>query len=511
MKVLRYLALSLVSLGMAIALTLVNGSGWVDGWMGFGMSAQPNGGRAIALEPPFLVAFDPEAPPYFGEDSRRTVDRIQRTIEATRAAQLATVWGSSVIVGSTAADAESAGAATALCIATPDNCPTDVSLSADAIRGLDSIMLGRVKTHAEMLLVDDELGLADLSREEKEFWESFINGLENPEDAIALAEQVGVSHGDPHIITFDQFRYSFQTVGEYTLVRSVDDVFEVQARQTRVPDRQVSLNTAVAMRLGSDRATLYVQNVPDSTTNTPLRVNGQPTTLNNSLDLQGGGRIEREGRSYRITAPTGERVQVDVVDSRDFPFLNIRVYAVNPPNTNLYSGIFGNFNGQADDDLQTRSGRRIPTRSTYGAVGDVLSNVLPGAIPVREAETAYFEQMYREFGDSWRISQTESLFDYGPGQSTATFTETGFPQTFLTLRSLAPAQLREAEAICNDEGVDPLFLEGCVFDVAATEDRSFAEAAGNLAVNWAVDEVRDRVEDEVRDRIRLPGGVRLPF
>jgi|GEM_PF-4419532 len=501
MKFLRYLGLSFIAVGLAIALSLFSSSlVWMSG----------QGGRAIATEPPFLVAVGPDLPPYLGEDSQRTISRIQRTIEATRAAQLATVFGSSVMVGSTAADVESAGAAAGLCIATPDNCPTDVSLSADAIRGLDSIMLERVRTHAQLLLIDAS---ADLTPEEERFWQAFLDSIENPEDAIAFGEQVGVSHGDPHIITFDQFRYSFQTVGEYILVHSVDNIFEVQARQSRVPGRQVSLNTAVAMQLGNDRVTLYVQNFPDGETNTPVRVNGQTTTIRGDFSLPSGGSIEREGdRRYRLTAPSGERVQVDVSDRGDFPFLNISVFAVNPPNTTLYSGIFGNYNGDADDDLQTRSGRLIPTRSTYGEVGDLLSNVLPSALPVREAETAYFEQMYRQFGDSWRISQEESLFDYAPGQMTVTFTEGDFPQTFLTLRSLTPAQLREAEEICENEGVDPLFLEGCVFDVAATEDRTFAEAAGNLAVNWLVDEVRDQVEDEIRDRLPVPvPDIRLPF
>jgi hypothetical protein len=55
------------------------------------------------------------------------------------------------------------------------------------------------------------------------------------------------SYGDPHLITFDGYRYSFQTVGEFILAKSSDRVFEVQTRQSPV-NRSLSLNSAVAMR-----------------------------------------------------------------------------------------------------------------------------------------------------------------------------------------------------------------------------------------------------------------------
>jgi hypothetical protein len=45
------------------------------------------------------------------------------------------------------------------------------------------------------------------------------------------------SHGDPHLVTFDGYHYDMQAVGEFVLVRSLDDDLEVQARTGGRPAR----------------------------------------------------------------------------------------------------------------------------------------------------------------------------------------------------------------------------------------------------------------------------------
>ena len=477
--------------------------------------------RAIAVYPPaletrletspLLLAADPDYPEYFGPESRRTMDRIQRVIESTDAARLATIVGTGVTIGTTPTDGSAAGAAIGLCLVTPDNCPVDPSLSAEAAAGLDDIALNRVRTHIELLLLDRDR----LSPEEIDFWESMLDALNNPEDIAGAFDGTGVSHGDPHIITFDNFRYSFQTVGEFVLSRSVDDLFEVQVRQARVPGRQVSLNTAVAMNVAGTRLAFYQQNFPDGETQVPLRLDGRPQSVNGQLDLPRGGFVQKvNDNRYEVKWPTGEQAIINLRQGRDFPFIDVVVSAQGSASTRLYEGLLGNFNGDPEDDLRTQAGRVIPSRSTYGDVSNVLSQVLPSAVPLRQAENAYFEQVYRDFGNSWRISQSASLFDYAPNQTTATFTDRAFPSSFLTLRSLTPAQVRQAESICRNEGVEPLFLEGCIFDVGLTDDASFARAAANMVLNQVVDRAVDRAVDEVRDRLPVPvprPRIRLPF
>ena len=67
----------------------------------------------------------------------------------------------------------------------------------------------------------------------------------------------------------------------------------------------------------------------------------------------------------------------------------------------------------------------IPANDLTGRDGVVLS----------QSDPAYKTKLYQRFGNSWRISQAESLFDYQPGESTATFTHLDFPSSTATLAS----------------------------------------------------------------------------
>ncbi len=260
------------------------------------------------------------------------------------------------------------------------------------------------------------------------------------------------STGDPHLYTFDRRYYEFQAVGEFVLVKSNDGQIEVQTRQ--IPWVEVSspalanlasVNSAVAAQLGGERVGIYANR------SSQLWVNGEPQILplGSSLDLASGGKVFRfPGRgssTYFLLWPTQELLQVDVLSrSVDVTFhlaLNRR---------GQVSGLLGDFNGNWRDDIRARSGELFARN------------------PIR------FEELYRGFGDSWRVSPAESLFDYAPGESTATFTDPSFPKGVI---ELTPEQEQSAEAICRVKGVrDELLLRACILDVAVTGQADFAEA-----------------------------------
>ncbi|MEM8806650.1 MAG: VWD domain-containing protein [Cyanobacteria bacterium P01_G01_bin.38] len=322
----------------------------------------------------------------------------------------------------------------------------------------------------------------------------------------------GRSYGDPHIQTFDGFHYGFQTVGEFILTHGRDRNFEVQARQAQVPNRNsLSLNTAVAMRVCEHRVGIYVQDTPDGS-GEPVWVDGQPIDFtDDAFALPDGGEIQRQDdRHYTVLWPSGDQVAVKVITVSGARFLNI-MPSVGRDRTNQMRGLLGNYNSNPSDDLIARDGTALPTRSTYSVATNSLDRVLPAVIPVQEIETAYFEQLNRQFGDSWRINQAESLFDYPPGMTTASFTNRGFPEQFLTLNSVSDADLEAAVSECEAAGVEEDMMDGCVFDVAATGNSSFANAALNAVANVVVERVTDRVIDEIRDELPIPGGFRLPF
>ncbi|WP_041779865.1 hypothetical protein [Allocoleopsis franciscana] len=155
----------------------------------------------------------------------------------------------------------------------------------------------------------------------------------------------------------------------------------------------------------------------------------------------------------------------------------------------------------------------IPTKenSTYGQVSQALRNVLPVPALLNQAEKIFFDVVYKEFGDSWRISQAESLFDYPPGKDTGTFTNRSFPNSYLSLNSLLPPQIRKAEEICRQAGVESELMDGCIFDVGQTGDASFAKSAANALLDTA----KDRLLQELGNKIPVPplpvpGGIKIP-
>lgn len=59
-----------------------------------------------------------------------------------------------------------------------------------------------------------------------------------------------------------------------------------------------------------------------------------------------------------------------------------------------------------------------------------------------------------------------------PCIDTGTFTNRSFPNSYLSLNSLLPPQIRKAEEICRKAGVESELMDGCIFDVANTGDAS---------------------------------------
>ncbi|MGB3508184.1 MAG: VWD domain-containing protein [Microcoleaceae cyanobacterium] len=276
-------------------------------------------------------------------------------------------------------------------------------------------------------------------------------------DDSLIPKTCGIStvFGDPHLITFDGGRLSFQAVGEFIQTKSSDGKFEVQGRYKQVGPN-ASLVDAIAIKLGQDRVGIYAQQNP------PLRVNGKSVTVEDSLlNLDGGGQIYRDGSTYMIISPSGEGVRVQRISAGGGSL----TFEMTMPKSrqNQVSGLLGNFNGDSSDDIKTRSGEVLPSNPNY-------------------------EQLYKVFGNSWRVSQKESLFDYARGETTATFTDLSFPTKIVRTSDFPSNRRAEAERTCREAGVrEPQLLEACMFDILATGDNQFAQVSANLEQKLASD------------------------
>ncbi len=277
------------------------------------------------------------------------------------------------------------------------------------------------------------------------------------------------SFGHPHFMTFDRMDYDFQAVGEFILTRSTIDETEVQIRLEQFDPvyENFTIITAGAINVAGDEIVFEenresFENVPD------LRINGAPTDLPQMgtapMALPGGGTITRAGRTFMVDWPDSE-TRVDVRQS------NTRMgMMVEPMLSATYAGNLEGLLGTMDGTIKTDFTMRD---------GTVL-------IPPLN-----FDELYRDFGDSWRITDEESLF------GTPTFEGPEIPTQHITTDDLDPAAVAEAEEICADYGVeDPILMDNCVFDVAITGDERFADDTIELITPTAEDQVDDWMSDD---------------
>lgn len=292
------------------------------------------------------------------------------------------------------------------------------------------------------------------------------------------------TEGDPHIKTVDGVNYDFQSAGEFVLLR--DDGMELQARQSAVttagplaPDAHtglsscVSINTAVAMRVGDHRITyqpaLDSQRGTDSRTpRLQLRIDDKPVELGaNPIPLRRGGRIVPTNGTggLEIQVPGGTRVAVTPLfwEAHQVHFMQINVY-----------------HGRAVDGIMgaIAPNNWLPRLSN----GDFL-----GPRPASLAQRHH--DLYETFANSWRVDATNSLFYYESGLKAISFVVPGWPVASAN-GCLAPPQpgvpaltqpitatigQAQAEQICANV-VDSERRNNCVQDVKATGAAVFAEA-----------------------------------
>jgi hypothetical protein len=240
----------------------------------------------------------------------------------------------------------------------------------------------------------------------------------------------GFNDGDPHITTVNGIRYDFQPGGEFVALRDANGL-EIQTRQTPVPSAPwVSVNTAVAARVGTHRVTWQpnLSGDPDPS-GLQLRVDGVLRTLGASgIALGSGGRVVPSG---------GNGIEIDFPDGTAL----------------LVTSSWWAAQNQWYLDVHV-----FHTAATEGIMGVVAPD----------------SWLMPQFTDTWRVTDRTSLFDYAANTSTKTFTHPIFPAE--KIPPLNTEAVTRAQRICRPV-TDRNLLRNCVFDVATTGDPIFAETA----------------------------------
>lgn len=221
--------------------------------------------------------------------------------------------------------------------------------------------------------------------------------------------------GDPHIKTVDGLRYDFQAAGEFVMLRGADGL-EIQTRQTPASTTAplfnsytgltvgVSINTAVAARVGKHRVTYQPRNIVSATSGHDLRIDGVLMSLPaNGIDLGSGGRITPLGNNViQIDFPD----ETTMIVTPGWSWYNVWWLHVNILHTSAYDGLMG---------YRTK-GSWLPRLSDGTSLG-----ARPAAMHDR------YVDLYETFANSWRVTDETSLFDYARETSTRTFTLPAWP------------------------------------------------------------------------------------
>ena len=253
--------------------------------------------------------------------------------------------------------------------------------------------------------------------------------------------------GDVHIVTYNGLKYDFQEAGEFTLAKSrlPGDSFDIQLRlQPWYSGASVSVITQVAVSVGTDRVTI------DDTRADEVWVDGAASSLsasNPTITLNGGTLTWISSSVWKVVWNTGE--EMTVTDTGRYLNVSDGIPVSLP---NQYGGLQGEDAGQAND-FQLPDGTVLPQPLSYA-------------------------QLHSVYADGWRVSQPDSLFDYLPGQSTATFTDRNFPADVVPLSSLPSDLTANAAAMVAAAGItDPGIAQAAEEDYLATGDSSFITAA----------------------------------
>lgn len=262
----------------------------------------------------------------------------------------------------------------------------------------------------------------------------------------------GKSIFDPHLVTEAGAEIDFQAAGEFTALRSDSGDLIIQVRQEPADEHtpaRLTFNTAVAAGVHGDRVMFERQDNGEQV----IRVNGKPVQITDRLDLPNGGSVVADGIFWLVIWPDGSILQIGIGRA-----VNL---ALQLPDqlTGKVHGLLGPKTGKQEQVAETRDGKRLT-----------------------QEQLKDYQTRYRTFGDSWRITQQESLFDYAPGESTKTFDDRSTPDP--NPPAIDEQQLKAAELVCESSNVPEENREACIADVARSGDASLATEASSFLAGF---------------------------
>ena len=176
------------------------------------------------------------------------------------------------------------------------------------------------------------------------------------DDVIVSILKTAYVYGDPHIVTLDGYRYTFNGRGEFTLIETPGNQFTMQARmETPSSDIPATVLTAIVARaMGSD--TVQIQLAPNRES-LDMLVAGELVDFFVRSEQEFVGvavtDLDGSGRSLSARFSSGAYVEARVQNG----FISAVFVSLSRDEFGgRTSGLMGNYNGAVEDDLMPRGG-----------------------------------------------------------------------------------------------------------------------------------------------------------
>ena len=167
-------------------------------------------------------------------------------------------------------------------------------------------------------------------------------------------------YGDPHIVTLDGHKYTFNGKGEYTLIATQDNSFTLQGRMADAPSsngsttsRGTVFSAIAAKQTNSDTVQFQL------TDNLVSLVNGVTYTFEEVEEETFANVIVRKdvNGSFSALFTSGVYLEVRVANnSNSDPYISAVIVSLPESFSGQTLGLMGNYNGDMLDDLVPRLG-----------------------------------------------------------------------------------------------------------------------------------------------------------
>lgn len=271
-------------------------------------------------------------------------------------------------------------------------------------------------------------------------------------------------HGEPHITTFDEYRYGFQAIGEFIQVKT--PTFMVQQRFMGSKGSNTSTK-ATAIQAGDHVIESYL--TPHLKRSDALSVVVDGSLV--EVDYEG---ISFDDGTYLARREAGGRFKVNTRNT---------LIVVDPGGS---YALIENFRNAQNVSISLTDDMK---RHVSGGLGGIPDGNTANDFTLRDGtvmaldETNTIEGLYGRFATSWRVRPEERLFTQGNAEDYLTAEYTEIPQAITRLSDFSQAERDRAGKICTDAGVKAgPALEDCTYDVVVTGDPEWAQMASSSEV-----------------------------